>query len=153
LPDWQRQFILHVDWSCKAIGAVLSQKDDEGREYPIAFASRLLTPAEQRYAPLEGECLALVWATHKFRYYLHGRQFLVHTDHKSLEWLQSTRFDNNKVERWALRLQEFAFDVVYKPGEENVVADCLSRFCGLQLVHVPPGVQAAVLHTCAIRGN
>jgi len=95
----------------------------------------------------------LVWATHKFRYYLHGRQFLVHTDHKSLEWLQSTRFDNNKVERWALRLQEFAFAVVYKPGEENVVADCLSRFCGLQLVHVPSALQTAVLYTCGVRGN
>jgi len=75
LPDWSKPFILHVDWSKKAVGAYLSQQDDEGREYPVAFASRLMTPAEQNYAPVEGECLALVWATHKFRYYLHGRKF------------------------------------------------------------------------------
>jgi RNase H-like domain found in reverse transcriptase/Reverse transcriptase (RNA-dependent DNA polymerase)/Integrase zinc binding domain/PHD-finger len=133
LPDWDRQFILHVDWSKQAVGAYLSQRDDEGREYPVHFASRLLTPAEQRYAPLEGECLALVWATHKFRYYLHGRRFQVFTDHKSLEWLQQTRFENAKVERWALRLQEFQFDIAHVAGEKNVVADCLSRFCALQL--------------------
>ena len=53
----------------------------------------------------------------------------MHTDHKSLEWLQSTRFENNKVERWALRLQEFQFDIVYKKGADNVVADCLSQVC------------------------
>ena len=49
LPDWDSQFILHVDWSKKAIGAVLIQKDNCGDEYPVAFASRLLTPAEQHY--------------------------------------------------------------------------------------------------------
>jgi hypothetical protein len=54
-PDWSRQFVLHIDWSKKAIGAVLSQFDDDGHEYPIAFASRLLTPAEQNYCPLEGD--------------------------------------------------------------------------------------------------
>ena len=82
---------------------------------------------------LEGECLALVWAVHKYRYYLHGRHFTVYTDHRSLEWLQKTRFNNSKVERWALRLQEFSFDIVYKQGELNVVADCLSRACAAQL--------------------
>jgi hypothetical protein len=153
LPDWDRQFILHVDWSQKAIGVVLSQKDDSGCEYPVAFASRLLTPAEQRYAPLEAECLALVWATFKFRYYLHGRKFLVHTDHKSLEWLQATRFENNKVERWALRLQEFQFDIIYKKGEENVVADCLSRFCGLQLDSIDPALRVGALFSLGLYSN
>jgi transposase InsO family protein len=141
LPDWSRPFILHVDWSKVAVGCYLSQEDEGGAEYPVAFASRLLTPTEQRYAPLEGECLALVWATHKYRYYLHGRRFKVYTDHKSLEWLQRTRFDNNKVERWALRLQEFNFEIVYKQGEQNVVADCLSRACAAQLL---PEVEAGM---------
>ena len=133
LPEWDRPFTLHVDWSKVAIGSYLSQIDEEGVEHPIAFASRLLTPTEQRYGSCEGECLALVWATHKFRYYLYGRHFTVYTDHKSLEWLQETRFKNSKVERWALRLQEFSFDIVHKDGELNVVADCLSRACAAQV--------------------
>jgi hypothetical protein len=70
LPKWQRQFILHVDWNCKAVGAALSHKDGEGGEYPIAFASRLLTSAEKRYAPLFGLSLAY---THEFCYNLQVR--------------------------------------------------------------------------------
>ena len=145
LPDWDRPFLLHVDWSKVAVGCYLSQEDDGGAEFPVAFASRLLTPAEQRYAPLEGECLALVWATHKFRYYLFGREFTVFTDHRSLEWLQQTRFNNPKVERWALRLQEFRFRIVYKEGEKNVVADCLSRACAAQLQGFPVSVAPGLL--------
>lgn len=77
----------------------------------------------------------------------------MHTDHKSLEWLQSTRFENNKVERWALRLQEFQFDIVYKKGADNVVADCLSRFCALQLQGLDPAVTLGALFYCVLHGN
>lgn len=133
LPDWDRQFILHVDWSCVAVGSYLSQVCEDGKEHPIAFASRLLTPAESKYASVEGECLALVWATAKFRYYLYGRKFLVYTDHKNLVWLREKAFNNAKVQRWALRLQEFNFELQHLSGEENVVADCLSRACAAQL--------------------
>ena len=96
-------------------------------KHPVAFASRALTPSEQNYAATEGECLALVWATFKFRPYLDGRHFTVLTDHAALQWLDTARFSNCKLERWALRLQEFDFTVRHLKGEQNVVADCLSR--------------------------
>ena len=129
LPNWDQPFIVHSDWSKGAIGAVLSQLDPEtGLEHPIHFASRSLSAAERNYAPTEGECLALVWAVQKFRTYLHGHRFVVHTDHASLQWLNNARFTNSKLERWALRLQEHDFTVAYKKGSENLVADALSRF-------------------------
>ena len=139
LPDWtivtdesgrpqlKYPFHLTTDWSQTAMGAVLSQPDSEGNDHPIAFASRLLTPAETRYAPSEGECCALTWAFQKFRHYLHGYHCYVFTDHQALIWLNVARFQNAKLERWALKLQEFNFTVEYKKGCENVVADCLSR--------------------------
>ena len=128
LPVWNQPFIVHSDWSKGAIGAVLSQVDPKtGLEHPIHFASRSLTAAERNYAPTEGECLALVWAVQKFRTYLHGHRFVVHTDHASLKWLNDARFNNSKLERWALRLQEHDFTVAYKKGSENLVADALSR--------------------------
>ena len=129
LPKWGQPFILCTDWSKTAIGAVLSQIDTEtGLEHPVAFASRSCTSAESRYSPTEGELLALVWAcTLKFRHYLFGYHFTVHTDHAALQWLKTARFQNSKLERWALRLQEFSFEVKHRAGKDNVVADCLSR--------------------------
>jgi hypothetical protein len=97
------------------------------REYVLAYASRALTQAESNYSPTEGECLALVWAMKKFRQYLHGNKFFTRTDHAALQWLSTARFDNSKLERWAMRLQEFDFTVEYLPGEQNVVVDHVSR--------------------------
>lgn len=132
MPRWDQPFILTTDWSCAAVGAVLSQCDPEtGDEHPIAFASRALTSAERNYAPTEGECLAAKWAVDKFRYYLHGRRFTLRTDHQALKWLDSARFTNAKLERWALALQEYDFVVEYIKGETNVVADHLSRACSV----------------------
>jgi hypothetical protein len=128
LPDFNQQFILTTDWSTLAIGAVLSQEDTQTLfDHPVAFASRLLNTAERNYASMEGECLALVWAIRKFRLYLDGKHFIVYTDNRALQWLHTARHHNSKVERWALQLQEFSFEVRYKKGEENLVADCLSR--------------------------
>lgn len=128
LPNWEQPFILTTDWSRVAIGAVLSQEHPgTGEEHPIAFASRALTPAERNYAATEGECLAVKWGVDKFHYYLHGRHWQLRTDHKALEWLNTARFTNSKLERWAMQLQEYDFDVEYIQGSTNVVADYLSR--------------------------
>ena len=126
-PNWDLPFTLTTDWSKQAVGAVLSQQDTFGKSRPVSFASRALTPYEQNYAATEGECLALVWAVNKFRPYVDGRHFTVFTDHAALQWLSSARFSNCKLERWALSLQEYSFTVEHVKGENNVVADCLSR--------------------------
>jgi len=76
---------------------------------------------------MEGECFALVWAIQKFRLYLDGRHFFIYTDNSPLQWLHTARYQNSKVERWALKLQEYDFDIQHKKGTENLVADCLSR--------------------------
>ena len=89
MPDPEKPFILTTDWSKLAVGAVLSQRQpedpsdpaSEDKEYVIAYSSRALNQAESHYAPTEGECLALIWATEKFTQYLHGYKFRVRTDH------------------------------------------------------------------------
>ena len=129
VPDFTpgKGFTLYTDWSKTAIGAVLTQQDGEGLEHPVAYASRILTRAERNYAPTEGECLAIVWSVKKFRHHLHGRPFLLRTDHHALQWLQTARFSNSKLERWSMALQEHDYRVEYLKGKHNMVADCLSR--------------------------
>lgn len=126
-PDWSKRFIIHTDWSCQGIGAVLAQLDDEGNEYVVEYASRSCNPAESNYSSYEGECLALWWAIGRFRYYIFGREFTVVSDHKPLEWLLSTSALRGKLARWAMRLSEYDFTVQYREGVKHVNADCLSR--------------------------
>ncbi len=69
--------------------------------------------------------------------FLDGRHFTVYTGHQALQWLDTKRHQNSKLERWALRLQEFDFTVKYKKGEENLVADCLSRCVAAAFMYSP----------------
>lgn len=125
-PDFSKPFIVSTDASGTAIGAVLAQSHN-GNEHPIAYASRQLNKAEKNYGATERELLALVWATKYFRCYLYGRKFTAVTDHSALRWMLSLRDPSSRLTRWALRLSEFDYNVVHKPGKKHANADALSR--------------------------
>ena len=69
----------------------------------------------------------MVWAIKIFRPYLYGRRFTIVTDHAALKWLMTRREPSGRLHRWALMLQEYDFQVQFRPGHENVVPDALSR--------------------------
>ncbi len=80
-PIKGRPFQLHTNWSMLGLGAVLTQCDDEGKEFVVAYASSSNNVVEPRYSSYEGECLATMWAIAHFRCYLFGTQFTLTIDH------------------------------------------------------------------------
>lgn len=95
------------------MGAVLSQNID-GKDLPIAYASRTLNEHEINYSTIEKELLGIVWATKYFRPYLYGNKFIIRTDHRPLVWLMSLKDPNSKLMRWKIKLDEFDFEIQYK---------------------------------------
>ncbi|POM68334.1 Enzymatic Polyprotein [Phytophthora palmivora] len=134
-PDFARSFRLVTDASKVGLGACLMQ--DYGRGWkPVAFASKVNSNAESNYSITELECLAVVWSVKLFRPYLYGRSFTIVTDHSALKWLMTRPNLAGRLHRWSLTLQEYDFEIQYRPGSTNVVPDALSR--------APAAVRAAV---------
>ena len=126
-PDFSKAFILQTDASNRGVGAVLSQKDDEGSDRPVAYFSRKLLQREERYSTIEKECLAIKLGVEAFKVYLIGRPFTIETDHRSLVWLNRLKENNSRLTRWSLALQPYTFEVVHRTGVKNGNADALSR--------------------------
>ena len=126
VPLCSDMFLVQTDASVFGVSGVLSVCRD-GAELPVGFFSRQLREAETRYSASELECLAVVETIRHFEVYLHGRQFRVETDHKTLESLLSSKVLNGQLTRWALFLQEFQVAISYRPGSRNGNADGLSR--------------------------
>ncbi|OXA42471.1 Transposon Ty3-G Gag-Pol polyprotein [Folsomia candida] len=127
LPDFHKPFVLRTDASGVGLGAVLSNRDLDGTDRPIAFASRSLSHAERNYDGPELEGLAIIYAFKKFEHYLDGREFHLETDARALTYIHKHKDVNSKIMRWALRIQDFQFTVSHIAGTQNVVADALSR--------------------------
>ncbi len=126
-PNFDKKFILTTDASNWAIGAVLSQEDDNNVERPICFLSRKLNDHEINYATTHKECLSVVWSIEELRHYLQGHKFLIRTDHLALKYLMTTKDLQGRLARWALKIMEYDFDIDYIKGKDNKVADALSR--------------------------
>ena len=126
IPSPSDKFVLQTDATYAGIGGFLSVMRD-GAELPVAFYSRQQRDPETRYSVTEVECLAVVESVRHFEVYLDGQLFVLQTDHRALEHLLTAKLVNNRLSRWALRLQGFSFTIVYRSGTANASADALSR--------------------------
>ena len=132
LPDFTKEFEAGTDASETALGGVLVQ---EGR--PIAFTSQKLKSYEGNYATHDLELLAVIHALKVWRHYSLGQRFKLVTDHKSLKWIFTQPNLNMRQRRWIEILHEYDFDIIYRPGKENVVADSLSRKSFVGAIPIP----------------
>ncbi|KAM7287886.1 uncharacterized protein ISCGN_031577 [Ixodes scapularis] len=120
---------LSVDASSYGLGAVLLQ-ESQGERRPVAYAYRVLTETEQRYAQIEKEALAITWARGHFRTYLLGLQFHIETNHKPLVPLLATkRLDepSPRLQHFRMRLLEYDFTISHILGKEINTANVLSN--------------------------
>lgn len=138
-PDFSKPFILSTDASNQSVGAILSNVID-GNEHPICYASRQLSPCEKNYTTFEKELLAVIWAVKYFRCYLTNVHFTLYTDHSSIKWLLSLKDSTSRLTRWALKLQQYNYTVVHKPGTKHLNADALSRVVYRNKVDLHPTI-------------
>ena len=121
-----------ADASAYGVGAVISHVFPNGHEKPVAFASRTLSKSEQNYAQLEKEALALIFGVKQFHQYLYGRRFTLVTDHRPLTTILHPQkgipsLAAAKLQRWAIILSAYQYDILFKPTQQHGNADCLSR--------------------------
>ena len=132
-PDFNRPFLLEMDASGKGLGAVLSQKQADGRYHPIAYASCVMNETEQRYHSNKQEFLALKWVvTEQFHEYLspYGKnrnEFIVCTDNNQLTYIFSSANLDAAGQWWVAHLTSYNFFLEYQKGKDNTVADFLSQ--------------------------
>ena len=131
-PDFKKPFLLETDASGRGLGAVLSQKQADGRYHPIGYASRVMNETEQRYHSNKQEFLALKWAiTEQFHEYLspywkNRNESVVCTDNNPLTYIFSSANLDAAGQRLVARLASYNFSLEYQKGKDNTVANFLS---------------------------
>ena len=126
---------IYCNASAYGVGACLMYVI-EGEEKPVAYASRVLTPAETNYAQIEHEALSIIFRVKRFHQYLCGCEFTLVTDHQPLCKMLGQRqgvppLAAARMQQWALILIAYSYKIEYKPGSQNECADCLSRLPAL----------------------
>ena len=142
-PHPAAEVCLMTDASLTGVGGALQQRVD-GVWQPLAFFSRKLMPAQQRYSTFGRELLAIYLSVRHFRAFLEGREFYVATDHRALESAlpcAADRYSPREV-RHLQFISEFTTDIRYVPGIANDAADALSR-ATINLVNNPDMVTLA----------
>jgi len=146
-PDRDKPFVLETDASGYAWGSVLSQPGPDGKMRPVACNSKGFTQTEVEWPTHERELVAIIRALQAQRHWLSGTKepVTIITDHNNLKYFKDKQILSAKQAGWADTLSQFNFELRYRPGRQNAVADHLSRredhhqeFPPIERVLLPP---------------
>lgn len=145
--DPSKPLVVAADASSYGIGAALMHRCDDGSLKPIQYAATTFNDAERRYAQVEREALALVYAVKKFHRYIYGRHFELHTDHKPLLKIFGSKsgipvHSANRLLRYANTLLGYDFEVKYIDNASFAYADFVSRLIN---THARPGAEDIII--------
>ena len=118
---------METDALGKGLGAVLSQKQSDGRYHPIAYASHIMNETEQRYHSNKQEFLTEQFHEYLSLYGKNRNEFVVCTDNNPLTYIFSMANLDAAGQRWVAHLTSYNFTLEYQKGKDNIVADFLSR--------------------------
>ena len=150
----ERDIVIACDASLYGLGCVISHILEDGTERPISYASRTQSPTEKNYSQLDKEAAAVMFGVRKFHTYLYGRRFKIYTDPKPLlGLLQSNKpiptTASPRIQRWALFLCGYLYELVYCDGPSIGNADGLSRLplpTEIEKVPVPGNIMLVIDH-------
>jgi len=139
---------LKIDASDFVLGAILSELYGDKKWRPLAFYSRKFSPAEINYDVYDKQIATIVaffkeWA---FMLILVHDWILVYTDHKNLEYFNTTKTQNRRQHRWAEFLQPFNSKLIYREELLNEKVDVLLRYSGVTIVYVNNQIYILIFH-------
>jgi hypothetical protein len=123
LPDLQQPFEIETNASDYVVGVALTQYN-----HPMSYHSETLSYFFHKYPTYDKEMYSIVQAYHQWRHYILRKETVIHTDHKSLQFMQTQgKLQNECHQKWSTYLQHFHLNIKYKRGSTNHVLDCLNR--------------------------
>uniref|UniRef100_A0ABD2WIC4 RNA-directed DNA polymerase n=1 Tax=Trichogramma kaykai TaxID=54128 RepID=A0ABD2WIC4_9HYME len=124
-PDPTKPYYLQTDTSNFALGATLSQMNDDNEECPITFISRTFKGAELAYNTTEKELLAVVWSLHKLNTYLRAAEIFIKTDHHALIFMFKSRLADQRIQRWILSIKDYNLKFEHVKGVHNTLSSLI----------------------------
>ena len=129
--DHSKDFYLECDASQYAVGAVLLQVGEDNKLFPVAYISKKLTKPQLKWSTTEKEMYAIYYCLSQAEKWVLGNKLNIKTDHKPLIGIFKNkcipRDPTGKMARYLSFIQKFHFEISYKPGNTNIIADGLSR--------------------------
>ncbi|XP_031124370.1 uncharacterized protein LOC116027084 [Ipomoea triloba] len=124
-PIHGRPLILYISAQESSVGALLAQENDNGKENALYYLSRMMTPNELKYSPIEKLCLALVFAIKKLKHYFEAHIIQLVSKANPVKFVMAKVVLSDRLARWYLLFQQF--EIVYVP-QKSLKGQALADF-------------------------